>query len=170
MCSSKLWTVSRNHWSKRRNSGGVGYWKLNMLFNLAQTLGSLTTSPIKAAVDQAHRMAQRRLLEAGGAALSARGRVGDGASRHAARVPITATPPRRVRSVTATCPKRLSTTSSNSVTCGRPTARIAIRCCSRCTAGSSPRDGFCARSGSEFAELDLASVVRLAEQVKDVVR
>ena len=48
-----------------------------MLFNLDQTLRSLTTSPIKTAVDQAHRMAQRRLLEAGGAAVSARGRVDD---------------------------------------------------------------------------------------------
>src|ERR1700716_3945381 len=47
-----------------------------MLFNLAQTLRSLTTSPISTAVDQAHRMAQRR-LEAGGAAVSARGRVDD---------------------------------------------------------------------------------------------
>jgi hypothetical protein len=47
-----------------------------VLFNLAQTLRSLTTSPITTAVDQAHRMAQRR-LEAGGPAVSARGRVGD---------------------------------------------------------------------------------------------
>jgi hypothetical protein len=31
-----------------------------MLFNLAQTLRSFTTSPISTAVDQAHRMAQRR--------------------------------------------------------------------------------------------------------------
>ena len=62
-----------------------------MLFNLGQTLRSLTTSPISTAVDQAHRMAQRRLLEAGGAAVSARGRVDDGAGKRPARVPITAT-------------------------------------------------------------------------------
>jgi hypothetical protein len=71
-----------------------------MLFNLAQTLGSLTTSPIATAVDQAHRMAQRRLLEAGGAAMSARGRVDDGTGKRAARVPITAT-----RSVTVDLPE-----------------------------------------------------------------
>ena len=47
-----------------------------MLFNLGQTLRSLTMSPISTAVEQAHRMAQRR-LEAGGAAVSARGRVDD---------------------------------------------------------------------------------------------
>ena len=58
-----------------------------MLFNLAQTLRSLTTSPISTAVDQAHRMAQRRLLEAGGAAVSARGRVDDGAGRRPAHAP-----------------------------------------------------------------------------------
>jgi hypothetical protein len=62
-----------------------------VLFNLGQTLRSLTTSPISTAVDQAHRMAQRR-LEAGGAAVAARGRVDDGASRRPARVPIMATP------------------------------------------------------------------------------
>ena len=76
-----------------------------MLFNLDQTLRSLTTSPIKTAVDQAHRMAQRRLLEAGGAAVSARGRVDDGAGKRPARVPITATPARRVRSVTLDLPE-----------------------------------------------------------------
>jgi len=75
-----------------------------MLFNLAQTLGSLTTSPIKTAVDQAHRMAQRRLLEAGGAAVSASGRVDDGASRRAARVPVRTQPARRSRSVTVDLP------------------------------------------------------------------
>jgi hypothetical protein len=48
-----------------------------MLFNLDQTLRSLTTSPMSTAVDQAHRMAQRR-LEAGGPAVSARGQVDDG--------------------------------------------------------------------------------------------
>jgi hypothetical protein len=47
-----------------------------MLFNLGQTLRSLTMSPISTAVEQAHRMAQRR-LEAGGPAVSARGRVDD---------------------------------------------------------------------------------------------
>src|SRR3984893_2801048 len=77
-----------------------------MLFNLDQTLRSLTTSPIKTAVDQAHRMAQRRLLEAGGAAVSARGRVDDGVGKRLARVPITATPPRRVR-VTLDMPEAL---------------------------------------------------------------
>ena len=45
-----------------------------MLFNLAQTLRSLTTSPVSTAVDQAHRMARDR-LETGGAAMPARGRV-----------------------------------------------------------------------------------------------
>ena len=75
-----------------------------MLFNLDQTLRSLTTSPLKTAVDQAHRMAQRR-LEAGGVAVSARGRVDDGAGKRPARVPITATPPRRVRSVTVDLPE-----------------------------------------------------------------
>jgi hypothetical protein len=61
-----------------------------MLFNLGRTLRSLTTSPISTAVDQAHRMAQRRLLEAGGPAVPTRGRVDDGAGkRHA---PVTATP------------------------------------------------------------------------------
>ena len=47
-----------------------------MLFNLDKTLRSLTISPMSTAVAQAHRMAQRR-LEAGGPAVSARGRVGD---------------------------------------------------------------------------------------------
>src|ERR1700730_19400322 len=63
-----------------------------MLFNLAQTLRSLTTSPASMAVNEAHRMAQRRLLEAGGAAVPARGHVDDGAGRRPARVPITTTP------------------------------------------------------------------------------
>src|ERR1700719_452483 len=75
-----------------------------MLFNLAQTLRSLTTSPISTAVDQAHRMAQRRLLEAGGAAVPTRRRVGDGAGKRPARVPITATP-RGFRRVTLDLPE-----------------------------------------------------------------
>jgi hypothetical protein len=57
-----------------------------VLFNLAQTLRSLTTSPVSTAVGQAHRMAQRR-LEAGGAAMSARGRVEESATRRPVRVP-----------------------------------------------------------------------------------
>jgi hypothetical protein len=57
-----------------------------MLFNLGQTLRSLTTSPASTAVEQAHRMAQRR-LEAGGAAMSASGRVDDRADKRPARVP-----------------------------------------------------------------------------------
>jgi hypothetical protein len=77
----------------RQNSSScrVRSWKSNVLFNLAQTLRSLTTSPISTAVDQAHLMAQRR-LEAGGPALSVPGSVDDGAGRQPARVPITATP------------------------------------------------------------------------------
>jgi hypothetical protein len=75
-----------------------------MLFNLGQTLRSLTTAPASMAVDQAHRMAQRRLLEAGGPAVSAHGRVDDGASRRAAHAPITATP-RRSRRVTLDLPE-----------------------------------------------------------------
>jgi hypothetical protein len=75
-----------------------------MLFNLGQTLRSLTTSPISTAVDQAHRMAQRR-LEAGGPAISARGRVDDGAGRQPAHVPITAPPPRGSASVTVDLPE-----------------------------------------------------------------
>lgn len=63
-----------------------------MLFNLAQTLRSLTTSPASMAANEAHRMAQHRLLEAGGAAVPTRGRVDDGAGMRPARVPITATP------------------------------------------------------------------------------
>jgi hypothetical protein len=62
-----------------------------VLFNLAQTLRALTASPASAAVDQAHRMARRR-LEAGGAAMSARGHAGDGAGRRPAHVPVRATP------------------------------------------------------------------------------
>ena len=76
-----------------------------MLFNLDQTLRSLTTSPIKTAVDQAHRMAQRRLLEAGGAAVSARGRVDDGAGKRPARVPVTTHPARGSRRVTLDLPE-----------------------------------------------------------------
>ena len=76
-----------------------------MLFNLDQTLRSLTTSPIKTAVDQAHRMAQRRLLEAGGAAVSARGRVDDGAGRRPAHVPVRTQPPRGSRRVTLDLPE-----------------------------------------------------------------
>ena len=75
-----------------------------MLFNLGQTLRSLTTSPISTAVDQAHRMAQRRLLEAGGAAVPTRGRVDHGAGKRPARVPITATP-RGFRRVTLDLPE-----------------------------------------------------------------
>ncbi len=61
-----------------------------MLFNLAQTLRSLTTSPVSTAVDQAHRMARGR-LEAGGPAVSARDRfdhgwLGTGASPLASTV------------------------------------------------------------------------------------
>jgi hypothetical protein len=74
-----------------------------MLFNLGQTLRSLTTSPISTAVDQAHRMARGR-LEAGGPAVSARGRVDDGAGKRPARVPITATP-RGSRRVTLDLPE-----------------------------------------------------------------
>ena len=62
-----------------------------MLFNLGQTFRSLTTSPITNVVNEAHRMAQRR-LEAGGAAVPTRGRVDDRAGKRPARVPITATP------------------------------------------------------------------------------
>jgi hypothetical protein len=74
-----------------------------MLFNLGQTLRSLTMSPISTAVDQAHRMAQRR-LEAGGAAVPTRGRVDHGAGKRPARVPITATP-RGSRRVTLDLPE-----------------------------------------------------------------
>jgi hypothetical protein len=56
------------------------------------------------AVDQAHRAAQRRLLEAGGAAVPARGHVDDGAGKRPARVPITATP-RGSRRVTLDLPE-----------------------------------------------------------------
>ena len=74
-----------------------------MLFNLAQTLRSLTTSPVSTAVDQAHRMAQRR-LEAGGPAVSARDRFDHGAGRQPAHVPIPATP-RRSHRVTLDLPE-----------------------------------------------------------------
>ena len=75
-----------------------------MLFNLAQTLRSLTTSPISDAVDQAHRMARGR-LEAGGPAVSGRGHADDGAGRQPARVPIPATPTRGSRRVTLDLPE-----------------------------------------------------------------
>ena len=75
-----------------------------MFFNLAQTLRSLTTSPISDAVDQAHRMARGR-LEAGGPAVSARGSVDHGVSRRPARVPIPATPRRGSRRVTLDLPE-----------------------------------------------------------------
>jgi hypothetical protein len=77
-----------------------------MLFNLDKTFRSLTISPMSTAVAQAHRMARRRLLEAGGAAVSARGRVDDGAGKRPARVPITA-PARPSRSVTVDLPGAL---------------------------------------------------------------
>jgi hypothetical protein len=72
-----------------------------MLFNLAQTLRSLTTSPVSTA---AHRMARGR-LEAGGPAVSARGSVDHGVSRLPARVPIPATPRRGSRRVTLDLPE-----------------------------------------------------------------
>jgi hypothetical protein len=75
-----------------------------MLFNLAQTLRSLTTSPISTAVDQAHRMARGR-LEAGGPAVSARDRFDHGAGRQPAHVPIPATPRRGSRRVTLDLPE-----------------------------------------------------------------
>ena len=75
-----------------------------MLFNLAQTLRSLTTSPVSTAVDQAHRMARGR-LESGGSVVSARGRVDHGAGRRPARVPIPATPRRGSRRVTLDLPE-----------------------------------------------------------------
>jgi hypothetical protein len=74
-----------------------------MLFNLAQTLRSLTTSPVSTAVDQAHRMARGR-LEAGGPAVSARDRFDHGSGRRPARVPITP-PPRRSHRVTLDLPE-----------------------------------------------------------------
>jgi hypothetical protein len=64
----------------------------------------LTTSPVSKAVDQAHRMARGR-LEAGGPAVSARGRVDHGAGRRPARVPVRAQPARRSRSVTVDLPE-----------------------------------------------------------------
>jgi hypothetical protein len=75
-----------------------------MLFNLAQTLRSLTTSPISTAVNEAHRMAQRR-LEAGGAAVPARGRVEEGATRRPAHVPVRTQPARGSRRVTLDLPE-----------------------------------------------------------------
>jgi len=75
-----------------------------MPFNLAQTLRSLTTSPVSTAVNQAHRMARGR-LEAGGPAVSARGSVDHGVSRRPARVPIPATPRRGSRRVTLDLPE-----------------------------------------------------------------
>ena len=50
-----------------------------MLFGLGNTLRSLTTSPATAALQQAHRMARRR-LESGGAASSKRSRGDDDAA------------------------------------------------------------------------------------------
>src|SRR3977135_2108489 len=75
-----------------------------MLFNLAQTLRSLTTSPVSTAVDQAHRMARGR-LEAGGAAVSARDRFDHGSGRRPAHAPLTAPPPRGSRSVPLDLPE-----------------------------------------------------------------
>jgi hypothetical protein len=75
-----------------------------MLFNRAQTLRALTTSPASTAINQAHRMAQRR-LEAGGPAVAARGRVDDGAGKRPAHVPVTTQPPRGFRSVTVDLPE-----------------------------------------------------------------
>ena len=75
-----------------------------MFFNLAQTLRSLTMSPISTAVDQAHRMAQRR-LEAGGPAVSARDHFDHGSGRRPAHAPLTATPPQGSRSVTLDLPE-----------------------------------------------------------------
>ena len=75
-----------------------------MLFNLDQTLRSLTMSPMSTAVDQAHRMAQRR-LEGGGAAVPTRGRVDHGAGRLPAHVPVRAQPPRGSRRVTLDLPE-----------------------------------------------------------------
>ena len=75
-----------------------------MLFNLAQTLRSLTTSPVSMAVDQAHRMAQRR-LEAGGPAVSADGRVEESATRRPAHILVRMQPARGSRSVTLDLPE-----------------------------------------------------------------
>jgi hypothetical protein len=75
-----------------------------MLFNLGQTLRSLTTSPLSTAVDQARRMARGR-LEAGGHAVSARGRVKESATRRPTHVPVTTQPPRGFRSVTVDLPE-----------------------------------------------------------------
>src|SRR3979411_1734460 len=75
-----------------------------MLFNLAPTLRSLTTSPVSTAVDQAHRMARGR-LEAGGPAVSARDRFDHGAGRQPAHVPIPAMPRRGSRRVTLDLPE-----------------------------------------------------------------
>jgi hypothetical protein len=75
-----------------------------MLFNLAQTLRSLTTSPVSKAVDHAHRMARGR-LEAGGPAVSALGRFDHGSGRRPAHAPLTATPPRGSRSLALDLPE-----------------------------------------------------------------
>jgi hypothetical protein len=75
-----------------------------VLFNLAQTLRSLTTSPVSTAVDQAHRMARGR-LEAGGPAVSARDRFDHGAGRQPAHAPHPATPPRGSRSLALDLPE-----------------------------------------------------------------
>jgi len=56
------------------------------------------------AVAQAHRMAQRR-LEAGGVAVSARGRVDDYAGRRPAHAPVTTQPARGSRRVTLDLPE-----------------------------------------------------------------
>jgi hypothetical protein len=74
-----------------------------MLFNLAQTLRSLTTSPVSKAVDQAHRMARGR-LEAGGPAVSACGRP-KSATRRPVHVPVRTQPARGFRSLTLDLPE-----------------------------------------------------------------
>jgi hypothetical protein len=75
-----------------------------MLFNLAQTLRSLTTSPVSKAVDQAHRMARGR-LEAGGPAVSARGSVDHGVTRRPVHVPVRTQPARGFRSLALDLPE-----------------------------------------------------------------
>ena len=75
-----------------------------MLFNLAQTLRSLTTSPVSTAVDQAHRMARGR-LEAGGPAVSARDRFDHGSGRRPVHVPVRTQPVQGFRSLTLDLPE-----------------------------------------------------------------
>jgi hypothetical protein len=75
-----------------------------MLFNLGQTLRSLTTSPLSTAVDQAHRMARGR-LQAGGPAVSARGGVDHNSGRRLVRVPVAAAPPQGSHTVTLDLPE-----------------------------------------------------------------